>query len=388
MINETIELSVVMPCLNESETLEICIKRAKAFINENHVDGEVVIADNGSSDGSIELAKKMGARVVSVEQKGYGAALMGGIDAAKGKYIVMGDSDDSYHFDEILIFLQKLRAGFDLVMGCRFSRGGGKITPGAMPWKHKWIGNPVLTAIGQIFFRSKVKDFHCGLRAFKKEAIEKLDLRTTGMEFASEMVLKATLHGLKIAEVPVTLYKDGRSKPPHLRSWRDGWRHLRFMLMCSPSWLFFLPGFLIFILGIVSGGMLLASPVRLWGVTFDTNTLLVSAMCVILGFQMLVYASFAKIFAISEGILPEIKVLNKVFKFVTLEVGILVGLFVILSGTVLMGRGVFMWWQNDFGDLSYPDSLRVVIPSITMLILGVQIIFSSFFMSLLGLGRK
>lgn len=387
-MNDAKELSIVMPCLNEAETLETCIKRAQGFMATHHVDAEIIIADNGSTDGSIEIAEKNGARVVSVREKGYGAALMGGIEAARGQYVIMGDADDSYHFDEIMIFLQKLRAGFELVMGCRFPRGGGRVMPGAMPWKHKWIGNPVLTAIGRIFFRSPVKDFHCGLRAFKKEAYEKLDLRTTGMEFASEMVLKGTLYGLKIAEVPVTLYKDGRSKPPHLRSWRDGWRHLRFMLMCSPTWLFFLPGFGLFLLGILASGVLLYAPLKVGGLAFDTNTLLVTTMCIILGFQMLVFASFAKLFAISVGLLPQVALVTRITRYLRLETGIVAGLLVTISGFILLGRGVMLWWQYDFGDLPRAESLRVVIPSVTMLILGVQVIFSSFFMSLLGLSRK
>ncbi|MBF0105391.1 MAG: glycosyltransferase family 2 protein [Deltaproteobacteria bacterium] len=382
------EFSIVIPCLNEAETLARCIEKARVFINSHHCEAEIIIADNGSTDGSIQIAQKSGARVVPVAVKGYGAALMGGIEAARGRYIIMGDADDSYHFDEIMPFLDKLRAGFDLVMGCRFPRGGGRIMPGAMPWKHKWIGNPILTTIGQIFFTSKVKDFHCGLRAFTKEAFSRLNLRTTGMEFASEMVLKATLYNLKIAEVPVTLYKDGRSRPPHLRSFRDGWRHLRFMLMCSPGWLFFLPGFLLLFLGLITGGVLLFSSVKIFGLGFDTNTLLVSSMCIILGFQMLVFASFAKIFAISEGLLPKIELLNRAAKWVTLEVGILLGLFVLLSGLILMGRGVYVWWLNNFGRMPYAEGLRIVIPSITMMILGVQMIFSSFFMSLLSLSRK
>lgn len=382
------ELSIVMPCLNEAETLQRCIRKAQESIRRYDLKAEIIIADNGSTDGSREIAQASGARVVPVEAKGYGAALGGGIEAAKGRYIIMGDADDSYDFSNIFPFIERLREGHDLVMGCRLPSGGGSVEPGAMPWKHRWIGNPVLTGIGRLFFRSPISDFHCGLRGFRKEAYQNLDMRTTGMEFASEMVIKATLKKMRVSQIPITLHKDGRSHPPHLRSWRDGWRHLRFMLMYSPRWLFLFPGIIGFLVGAFFFALLLQGPLRVGTAFFDTNTLLVSAMAIILSFQLISFAMFTKIFAISEGLLPEDARLNRLFSFITLEVGILIGLILAASGLGLL-TGAFLYWAKlGFGELSYPDSLRLVIPAVTSLTLGVQIIFSSFFMSILGLKTR
>jgi glycosyltransferase involved in cell wall biosynthesis len=383
-----LEVSIVMPCLNEAETLRICIRKAQKSIRQHNLKAEIIIADNGSTDGSRKIAQESGARVVPVEVKGYGSAIAGGINAAKGKYIITGDADDSYDFSNVFPFIKKLRQGYDLVMGCRLPSGGGIIMPDAMPWKHRWIGNPVLTGIGRLFFRSPVSDFHCGLRAFRKDAYQKLDMQTTGMEFASEMVIKATLKKMRITQMPITLYKDGRSHPPHLRSWRDGWRHLRFMLMYSPRWLFLFPGMIGFLVGSFFFVRLLHGPLRLGIAFFDTNTLLVSAMAIILSFQLISFAMFTKIFAISEGLLPENPRLNRLFSIITLEVGILIGLLFTVSGLGLLIGGLVYWAKQGFGELSYPKSLRLVIPAVTSMILGVQIIFSSFFMSILGLKRK
>jgi glycosyltransferase involved in cell wall biosynthesis len=380
-----LELSVVMPCLNESETLAACIEKATRSLRENSIDGEIVIADNGSTDGSQKLATDMGARVVSVDAKGYGSALMGGITAARGKYIIMGDSDDSYDFSNLQPFLEKLREGYDLVMGNRFKGG---IKPGAMPASHRYLGNPVLTAIGRLFFRSSCGDFHCGLRAFSKEAITRLDLRTTGMEFASEMVVKATLHKLRIAEVPTTLSPDGRSSPPHLRTWRDGWRHLRFLLLYSPRWLFLYPGALLMLVGLVTGALLLVKPRTIGGVTFDVHSLLYSAIAILIGFQSIAFALFTKIFAISEGLLPEDPRLNKLFKWITLEVGLIVGGVIVLIGFAGSVYALGFWEERSFGRLDPSQTLRMVIPAVTCLTLGCQILFSSFFLSVLGLRRK
>ncbi|NIN01471.1 MAG: glycosyltransferase [candidate division Zixibacteria bacterium] len=382
------ELSIVMPCLNEAETLHRCIKKAQRSIRRHNLRAEIIVADNGSTDGSTEIAQACGARVVPVEAKGYGAALGGGIEAAQGRYIIMGDADDSYDFSNIFPFIEKLREGHDLVMGCRLPSGGGTVEPGAMPWKHRWIGNPVLTGIGRLFFRSPISDFHCGLRAFRKEAYQNLDMRTTGMEFASEMVIKATLKKMRVSQIPITLHKDGRSRPPHLRSWRDGWRHLRFMLMYSPRWLFLFPGIIGFLAGAFFFALLLHGPLRVGTAFFDTNTLLVSAMAIILSFQLISFAMFTKIFAISEGLLPEDPRLNRLFCFITLEVGILIGLIFAASGLGLLISAFLYWAKLGFGELSYPDSLRIVIPAVTSLTLGVQIIFSSFFMSILGLKTR
>lgn len=382
------ELSVIMPCLNEAETLEICIKKAQETIKRHDLIAEIIVADNGSTDSSQDIARMCGARVVPVETKGYGAALLGGINAARGKFVVMGDADDSYDFSNVVGFIEKLREGYDLVMGCRLPSGGGMIMPGAMPWKHRWVGNPVLSALGRIFFKSSVSDFHCGLRAFRKNSIKKLGLRTTGMEFASEMVIKATIMGLRITQIPITLYKDGRSRPPHLRSWRDGWRHLRFMCMYSPRWLFFIPGSLIFTLSLIFFILLELGPIRVGRIAFDTNTLLVFAMAILLGFQLISFSIYTKAFAITEGLLPDDPVFKRWCKFITLEVGILTGLGFSSLGFGLIAYSVFNWWKADFGSLSSLDSLRITVPGITMAVLGVQIIFSSFFLSILGLNRK
>lgn len=383
-----LEVSIVMPCLNEEETLKTCIRKAQQSIRQHKLKAEIIIADNGSTDRSREIAQENGARVIPVEVKGYGSALRGGIEAAKGKYIIMGDADDSYDFSNIFPFIEKLRQGYDLVMGCRLPWAGGTIMPGAMPWKHRWIGNPILTGIGRIFFRCPVSDFHCGLRAFRKDAYQKLDMRTTGMEFASEMVIKAGVKKMRITQIPITLYKDGRSRPPHLRSWRDGWRHLRFMLMYSPRWLFLIPGMILFLVGAVFFVLLLPGPLKFGSTFFDTNTLLVSSMSILLGFQLISFAMFTKVFAISEGLLPEDPRLNRLFSIITLEIGILIGLIFSLSGLGLLIGALVYWGKHGFAEISHAKSLRLVIPAVTSLILGVQIIFSSFFMSILGLKRK
>jgi len=386
--DKELELSVVMPCLNEADTLEICVKKAQKALKESGISGEIIVADNGSTDGSQDIAAQLGARVIPVDEKGYGAALMGGISAARGRYVIMGDADDSYDFAEIPRFVETLREGYDLVMGCRLPWGGGTIMPGAMPWKHRWIGNPVLTTIGRLFFKSSVSDFHCGLRAFMREAYTEIDLRTTGMEFASEMVIKATLKNMKIAQIPITLYPDGRSGKPHLRSWRDGWRHLRFMLMYSPRWLFLIPGLIMFLLGGILGGVLLVRGIRIGDIIFGTNTLLICSMLVLVGFQLILFAVFTKIFAISEGLLPQDIRLIKLNKYINLEIGLLAGLVVTLVGFGLIVSAFLYWGAYDYGPISYPYSLRMVIPGITAFTLGIEIIFSSFFMSILGMKRR
>lgn len=382
---DNIEVSVVMPCLNEAETLAVCIEKAQASLRELGIHGEILIADNGSTDGSREIAESVGARVVEVAAKGYGNALMGGIHEARGVFVIMGDADDSYDFASLGPFVEKLRAGFDLVMGNRFSGG---IRPGAMPPLHRYLGNPVLTFIGRLFFKSPVRDFHCGLRGFNKEAIKNLDLRTTGMEFASEMVVKATLQKLRISEVPTTLSKDGRSRAPHLRSWRDGWRHLRFLLLYSPRWLFLYPGALLMAIGLLVGLSLLPGPRVVGGIVFDVHTLLYAALAVVLGFQAIVFATFTKVFAIMEGLLPEDLRLDKVMKYVTLEVGLLVGFALVALGLAVSIYTVFFWNEQSYGQLDPALTLRFVIPAVTSLMLGCQIVLSSFFLSILGLRRR
>lgn len=374
-----------MPCLNEAETIARCIEKAKVGIQRAGVPGEILIADNGSTDGSQAIAEKLGARVVQVQAKGYGNALRGGIEAARGEWILMGDADDSYDFAEADRFVKKFQNGDELVMGCRLPVGGGTIMPGAMPWKNRWIGNPVLTTIGRVFFKCPAHDFHSGLRGFTRTAYHKMELQTTGMEFASEMAIKGTLKGLKISEVPITLHKDGRSRPPHLKPWRDGWRHLRFMLLYSPRWLFLMPGLLLFALGVLGMLALAATRMRLGGVAFDVGTLLMTGMAAIIGFQLVTFAFFTKVFAIAEGLLPQDPKLAGIFKVFTLEKGLVAGILISMLGLGLLLHAVWLWRQAGYGDLSYADNLRRLIPAATLLILGIQTIFSSFFMSVLGL---
>lgn len=380
-----IELSVVMPCLNEAETLGACITKAQRALREAGIEGEVIIADNGSTDGSREIAARLGARVVPVSARGYGNALMGGIAAAGGRYIVMGDADDSYDFGHVPRFIEKLRAGADLVMGNRF-RGG--IQPKAMPPLHQYFGNPALTRIGRLFFHSPVGDFYCGIRGFRKDAYEKMALRTTGMEFATEMVVKATLLKMRIAEVPTTLSPDGRSRPPHLRTWRDGWRTLRFFLLYSPRWLFLYPGLLLMLAGMGVGLWLLPAPRTLGAVTFDVDTLLYAAIAILLGFQAIAFAVFTKLFAISEGLHPPDSLLDRLFRFVTLEVGLAAGTVLAVAGLAGSFYAVQVWGTHEFGRLDISRTMRLVIPAALALTLGVQTIFASFFLSVLGLKRR
>ena len=379
------EVTVVLPCLNEAETLALCIGQIQTAFRTNNIDGEIVVADNGSQDGSPEIAEGLGIRVVHVAQKGYGSALMGGISAARGRYIVMADADCSYDFGDIPRFLEKLRQGNDLVMGNRFLGG---IRPGAMPALHKYLGNPVLSWIGRLFFKAPCGDFHCGIRGFSKAAYELMDLHTTGMEFASEMVVKATLFKMKIAEVPTTLSPDRRNRPPHLRSWRDGWRHLRFLLLYSPRWLFLYPGLALMLFGMLTGLLLLPGPRAIGGIQFDVHTLLYAAMAVLLGFQSVVFATFTKVFAISEGLLPEDVRLTKLFRYIKLETGLMAGFSLIVFGSAATLMAVGSWAWSRFGSLDPVRTLRLVIPAALSLTLGFEIVLSSFFLSVLGMKHK
>lgn len=381
-----VELSIVMPCLNEAETLQVCIQKAMQWMKNNQVIGEVVIGDNGSTDGSQEIAIAAGARVINVPQKGYGAALMGAIEASKGKYVIMGDSDDSYDFSNLNLFVDKLRSGYDLVMG---NRKKGGIKPGAMPFLHKYLGNPVLSFIGRLFFHCPVGDFHCGLRGFRQDIVKLLGLKTTGMEFASEMVVKSTLFGLNICEVPTTLSPDGRSRPPHLRTWRDGWRHLRFLLIYSPRWLFLYPGLLLMLIGSILGLLIIQGPIDLFDkIVFDTNTLLYAGAFFIIGFQAVCFAFFTRVYAMQEGFLPDKENLMKWFQYITLEVGLIIGVILTLLGLSGTFYSLYVWNQTHFGNLEYSSILRLVIPSVVALIIGAQTILSSFFLSVLGLKKK
>ena len=379
-----LEVSVVMPCLNEAQTLATCIRKARAALERLGVAGEVVVADNGSTDGSPELARREGARVVAVAEKGYGSALRGGIEAARGRYVIMGDADDSYDFSALDAFVAALRGGADLVMGNRFSGG---IRPGAMPPLNRYLGNPVLTGMGRLFFGSAVGDFHCGLRAFSRTAYDRMALQTAGMEFASEMVISATLKGMRIAEVPITLHRDGRSRPPHLRPWRDGWRHLRFMLLYSPRWLFLYPGLFLMALGTAASLWLIAGPRPLGPVTLDIHTLIVAGFLVILGYQLVVFAALTRVFAALEGLLPVTGQMKGVFRLLNLERGIAVGLLGIAAGAGLGLAAVWQWKGQAWGALDPRVTMRALVPAIVLLVLGVQTLFSSFFFSLLGLSR-
>jgi hypothetical protein len=377
-----VELTVVMPCLNEAETVATCVRKANGFLARSGISGEVVVADNGSTDGSQALAEEAGARVVPVSDKGYGNALMGGIVAARGKYVIMGDADDSYDFTSLMPFVTELRKGADLVMGNRF-RGG--IAPGAMPPLHRYLGNPVLSFIGRLFFRTKIGDFHCGLRGFNRDSVMRLNLQATGMEFASEMVVKATLAGQRVTEVPTTLAKDGRSRPPHLHTWRDGWRHLRFLLLFSPRWLFFLPGLVVGVAGLVIGALVATGPLTIGSVTFDVDTLVAASAMVVIGFQAVLFWLFTQVYAGSEGFLPEEPKVTRLLEKLSLERGLLLGAAIGLAGLAGLITSLLYWNGQKFSHLNYEHSLRLMIPSVTALMVSCQVILGTFFLSILGI---
>ena len=382
------ELSIVMPCLNEADTLAICIEKAKRGIADSNISGEIVIADNGSSDDSVGIAERLGARVVHIKEKGYGNALMGGIEAARGKYIIMGDADDSYDFLEVPKFVVKLREGFDLVQGCRLPAGGGQVLPGAMPFLHRWWGNPMFSKLVRVWFKAPINDVYCGLRGFTKNLYNNLDQRCTGMEFATEMIIKSSLFHVNISEVPITLHPDGRkSHAPHLKTFRDGWRTLRFFLMYSPRWLYLLPGIFLVLLGIVSYALALPH-LTISGITFDAHTLLFGSLFILCGYQAILFAIFTKVFAVSEGLMPEDEKLNKFFEIINLERGLIISGLALLVGIFLLGTAVNQWRLNNFGMLDYSQTMRWVIPGATITALSVQTIFSSFFVSVLGMKRK
>jgi glycosyl transferase family 2 len=379
---ELLELSIVMPCLNEAATVEKCIRKAHDFLRRHRVAGEVVVGDNGSTDGSPEIARRAGARVVPVAVRGYGAAVHTAATAAHGRFVIMGDADDSYDFSTLLPMLEKLRAGFDLVMGNRFA---GSIAPGAMPWKNRLIGNPALSGLGRLLFGAPVRDFHCGLRGFSKAALERMDLQTDGMEFASEMVIKASLLGLRITEVPTTLALDGRGRTPHLRPWRDGWRHLRLMLLFSPRWLFLYPGIFLMVVGGAIGLWLLPAPRVVGGVELDVHTLLYCAMAILIGFQATCFAILANTYAIDQGLLGEDSRIWSASRRVTLELGLAVGAGLFVIGLAVSVAALWNWREQSFGHLDPRQMLRAVIPSALAITLGCQVALSSFFLSILGL---
>ena len=372
-----IELSIAMPCLNEAETIGRCIEKAKRWLEQSDVKGEIVIGDNGSTDGSQEIAIRHGARVVAIAQRGYGAALYGATMAAQGQYIIMGDSDDSYDFSNLSGYLERLRAGADLVMGNRFKGG---IQPEAMPWKNRYIGNPLLTGIGRILFNCPAGDFHCGLRGFSKAAFLRMDLHTTGMEYASEMVIKATLLGMKIAEAPTTLSKDGRSRPPHLRPWRDGWRHLRFMLLFSPRWLFIYPGLAISMLGLAFFFLLLRGPIQIGGVYLDIHTMVFAGAMTLVGYMLLLFGLITRIIGINQGLLPPKQILNDLRGKPILEAGSVLGVILILTGLFYGVSAIVEWGGAHFGALDPTVTMRTVLLSAMSMMFGfITLIFSIIF---------
>ncbi len=388
----SVELSVVMPCLNEADTLEICIHKAQQAFREHQISAEIIVADNGSTDDSVKIAERNGARVIHVKEKGYGNALMGGISAAKGKFVIMGDADDSYDFLEIPKFVDKLREGFDLVQGCRLPGGGGQVLPGAMPFLHRWWGNPMFSLLVKNWFKAPINDVYCGLRGFTKAHYERLDQRCTGMEFATEMIIKSSLYaedyGVKIAEVPITLHPDGRkSHAPHLKTFRDGWRTLRFFLMYSPRWLFLIPGIFLILLGFL--GYIIALPqLQIGGIGFDAHTLLFASLFILCGYQSVLFAVMTKTFAISEGLMPEDPKIVKLFEVINLERGLIIAAITLLIGIGLLVAAINQWRLANFGVLNYAETMRLVIPGSTLVALGFQTVLSGFFVSILGMKRK
>ncbi len=386
--DKKIELSIVIPCLNEEETLDVCIRKALGVMEKEGVSGEVIVADNGSTDGSLEIARKRGVRIVPVGEPGYGCALMGGIEAARGKYVIMGDADDSYDFLEIPNFLEKLREGFDLVQGCRLPAGGGRVMPGAMPLMHRYVGNPLFTLLIRWWFKAPIHDVYCGLRGFTKSHYEGLKQNCTGMEFATEMIIKSSQVGCRIAEVPVTLHPDGRvSKAPHLRTYRDGWRTLRFFLINSPRWLFLAPGLLAILIGVMGYGLAMPG-MTLFGINFDLHTLLFSSLFILCGFQSILFALLSKTYAVESGLIGPDRRLDKFYSWATLERGLLVSGVAMLTGVVLLAKAINEWRLSDFGALDYGSNMRWVIPGVTIMALGAQLFLTSFFVSILGIKTK
>lgn len=383
-----VELSVVIPCLDEADTLATVIRKAQSAFETSGVRGEVIVADNGSRDGSQRIAEQLGARVVPVAERGYGSALMGGIAAARGRYVLMGDADDSYDFLEIPKFVEPLRQGFELVQGCRLPRGGGTVMPGAMPFLHRWFGNPLLSALARGMFAVPVTDAYCGMRAFTKDLYERLDQRCTGMEFATEMIIKSSLHRARTTEVPITLHPDGRvAHGPHLRTFRDGWRTLRLFLLFSPRWLFLIPGLILIAFGVL--GYALALPgVSIFGAQLDAHTLLAASLALLMGFQSVLFAILGKTFAIRDGLMPPDPRLDRFFRVATLERGLLISFIAFTAGVTLIAAATWEWWTGGFGPLDYSRTLRWVIPGVTLAALGFQTMLSGFFVSILGMKRR
>ena len=383
-MKDNLELSVVMPCLNEADTVGICVEKAVRAMHSAGIIGEVVLADNGSTDDSKRIAESSGARTIDVCEPGYGAALMGGIEASHGKYVIMGDADDSYDFLEIPAFVEKLREGFDLVQGCRLPRGGGRVMPGAMPFLHRWVGNPILSWLVRQMFRIPINDVYCGMRGFQRELYDRLDLRSPGMEFATEMIIKSGLHGASMSQVPITLHPDGRREHgPHLRTFRDGWRTLRLFLVFSPKWTFFRPGLIL--IGVALAGYALAMPqVRVFGAALDVHTLLVASLAGLMGWQCVLLATLASIFAAREGMIPPHEKLEKL----TVERGLIFGLVMTVIGTALIAAVIVQWWRVDFGGLDYPFTMRLVVPGVTFVAIGFQTAMAALMAGVLKMHRR
>jgi glycosyltransferase involved in cell wall biosynthesis len=386
--SQPVEVSVVMPCLNEADTLEICIQKAQRSLEEHKICGEIIVADNGSTDGSQAIAEKAGARVILVSAKGYGNALMGGIAAARGKFVIMGDADDSYDFLEVPKFVSELRKGYDLAQGCRLPSGGGQVMDGAMPFLHRWWGNPMLSFLARWWFHTPIHDIYCGMRGFTKDWYEKLKQQCTGMEFATEMIIKSSFYGAKTAEVPITLHPDGRkAHAPHLKTFRDGWRTIRFFLMLTPRWLFLAPGLLLIAVGLISYGLAIPA-VRIGNAIFDAHTLLFASLAILCGYQSIVFAIFTKTFAVNEGLMPEDERYRQFYRWMNLERGLIAALVMLVVGVTLLLIAVNHWRLAGFGRLDYAQTMRLVVPGATLTALGCQTMLSSFFVSILGMHRR
>jgi glycosyltransferase involved in cell wall biosynthesis len=379
------ELTILMPCLNEAKTIGNCIQQAQKFLGDYKIQGEILIADNGSKDGSDQIAQTLGARIVKIKEKGYGNAIRGGITVARGKYIIIGDADESYDFYHLMPFLTKLREGNDLAMGNRFKGG---IEPGAMPPLHQYLGNPILSGIGKLFFKTPINDFHCGLRGFSKESALKMDLHSSGMEFASEMVIKASLLKMNICEIPTTLSPDGRDRPPHLQTWRDGWRHLRFMLIYSPRWLFLYPGIFMMLIGLILSTWTFFSPITINSVEFDIHSLLYFNAIILIGFNMVLFSIQSRYYGHRVGLLPKSEKISKFVNHFTLERGLFLGIILIFLGFSMALWAFSIWAQSQFGNINPRSTMRIAIPSISIILMGTQTIFSSFFISILGIKTK
>jgi glycosyltransferase involved in cell wall biosynthesis len=383
-MDDNLELSVVMPCLNEADTVGICVEKAVRAMRDAQIVGEVVLADNGSTDESKRIAQSAGARAIDVSEPGYGAALMGGIEASRGKLVIMGDADDSYDFLEIPAFVEKLREGFDLVQGCRLPRGGGRVMPGAMPLLHRWVGNPILSWLVRQMFRIPINDVYCGMRGFKRELYDRLDLRSPGMEFATEMIIKSGLHGASMSQVPITLHPDGRQQHgPHLRTFRDGWRTLRLFLVFSPKWTFFRPGMVLIAIALL--GYALAIPqVRILGAALDVHTLLIASLAGLMGWQCVLLATLASIFAAREGMMPPYPHLERL----TVERGLVFGLVMSVTGVALIAAVIVQWWRVNFGPLDYPFTMRLVVPGVTFVAIGFQTAMAALMAGVLKMHRR